>query len=391
MATTEILNSDPVLAEHAQAIRRLYTRVVSDVAEIGRHLNAVKRLVGHGNWLPWLKREFGWSADTAERFVRVHEFVEGLSDSASVRNFVLTLPVSSVYLLAGLNTPQEARDAVIARAEAGEVLPVAEVKRVVENAKGRTRATIHRRMKLGDDVVDKLKGTSLDNAREMDELVRLNSGAAEGGHTGIVKQLVAAAASGKAVSAVVYTKSGAAFRRDDIGPDSSGEIARRDARIEELQNQNRLQQLKIAGLEREIQEAKATAVPAGEADEVSVTKSDPVTKLPPKPEEWDVADALKVWFESTTEDDREEFARKLCDGDLHDLLVTACGRTFYGIDYADWLYSVGFFEDTRYVRLPDGVKLNELDEWLRSRYGKGLDEDDESKWDDRRPAPEIAP
>lgn len=35
-----------------------------------------------------------------------------------------------------------------------------------------------------------------------------------------------------------------------------------------------------------------------------------------------------------------------------------------------------FFEDTRYVRLPKGVNQYELDEWLRSKYGKGLDEDD---------------
>jgi hypothetical protein len=41
--------------------------------------------------------------------------------------------------------------------------------------------------------------------------------------------------------------------------------------------------------------------------------------------------------------------------------------------YADWLYSVGFFDDTRYVRLPEGVNLYKLDEWLRSQYGKGLD------------------
>ena len=34
---------------------------------------------------------------------------------------------------------------------------------------------------------------------------------------------------------------------------------------------------------------------------------------------------------------------------------------------------MGFFEDTRYVRLPEGVNQYELDKWLRSQYGKGLD------------------
>ncbi len=85
-----------VLAEHAAAIRALRSRIASDVAEIGCRLVKVKSIVGYGNWLPWIDKEFGWSEDTAERFIRVHEFIEGLSDSATVRNLILTLPVSSV-------------------------------------------------------------------------------------------------------------------------------------------------------------------------------------------------------------------------------------------------------------------------------------------------------
>ena len=78
----------------------------------------------------------------------------------------------------------------------------------------------------------------LDNAREKDELIRLNRGAPEGGHTPEVKRLVAAAKAGKAVSAVAYTKSGAAFRREDIGPDSRGECERLRVCNEELKNKN---------------------------------------------------------------------------------------------------------------------------------------------------------
>jgi hypothetical protein len=47
---------------------------------------------------------------------------------------------------------------------------------------------MHRAAKLGDDVVAKLKGTTLDNAREMDALVMLNRGAPEGEHTETVKR-----------------------------------------------------------------------------------------------------------------------------------------------------------------------------------------------------------
>ena len=80
-------------------------------------------------------------------------------------------------------------------------------KQPAKRPRNHTRANLYRSMKLGADAVEKLKGTSLDRAREMDELVILNRGAPEGGHTEAVKQLVAAAA-GKAVSAVAYTKSG---------------------------------------------------------------------------------------------------------------------------------------------------------------------------------------
>jgi hypothetical protein len=87
--------------------------------------------------------------------------------------------------------------------------------------RNQVRADIYRRMKLGDETFDKLKGTSLDSAAEKDELIRLNCGAPEGGHTEPVKQLVDAAVAGKSVSAVEYTKSGAAYRREGI-PDTKG-------------------------------------------------------------------------------------------------------------------------------------------------------------------------
>jgi hypothetical protein len=114
------------LAEHATAIRARGKRVVGDIIEIGRLLTECKKIAGHGGWLPWLEREFGWSDKTAERFMAVHRLgmkFDNLSD--------LEVPVSSLYFLTAPSTPDEARTEVIARAEAGEKLPVEEVKRVV--------------------------------------------------------------------------------------------------------------------------------------------------------------------------------------------------------------------------------------------------------------------
>jgi len=127
--TKRIPSDNRILAKHAAAIRRLGKRVVADVIEIGRLLTECKRICGHGNWLPWLDREFGWTDDTALNFSRVYE----LSKSRNFRD--LSLPLSGLYLLAAPSTPQEARDEIIERAQAGETIPVAEAKRIIEHAK----------------------------------------------------------------------------------------------------------------------------------------------------------------------------------------------------------------------------------------------------------------
>ena len=126
-----ILSDNRILTKHAAAIRRLGKRVIADVIEIGRLLTECKHICGHGNWLPWLDREFGWADDTALNFMRVYE----LSKSRKFRD--LSLPLSGLYLLAAPSTPKEARDEIIERAQAGETVPVAEVKRTIERTKGR--------------------------------------------------------------------------------------------------------------------------------------------------------------------------------------------------------------------------------------------------------------
>jgi hypothetical protein len=64
------IGDDVILAEHARMIRLHGGRIISDVVEIGRRLVISKDICGHGNWLPWLEREFGWSDSTALKYMQ---------------------------------------------------------------------------------------------------------------------------------------------------------------------------------------------------------------------------------------------------------------------------------------------------------------------------------
>ena len=95
--------ADIVLAEHAAVIRALGKRVVGDIIEIGRRLAECKNRLGHGNWLPWIDQEFGWSEDTAENYMRVAD-----DKFRTIRN--LELPLKGLYMLTAPSTPDEARE-----------------------------------------------------------------------------------------------------------------------------------------------------------------------------------------------------------------------------------------------------------------------------------------
>jgi hypothetical protein len=102
--------------------------VVQGVIEIGRRLTDAKAPCGHGNWLPWLEREFGWSDSTALRYMQAHQ-------SATDKSVTVTdLSLKSLYLLAAPSTPEAARDEVIERSEAGEHLTSAQIKETVDKA-----------------------------------------------------------------------------------------------------------------------------------------------------------------------------------------------------------------------------------------------------------------
>jgi len=122
-----------ILAHHVAEIRRLGRLMIADAIKIGEHLHACKGIVGHGNWTPWVKEEFGWSEQAALNFIRVYEMAKTKS-----KNFVdLDLPLSAMYLLAAPSTPPGAVDEVIDRAERREVVKFNDVRKTIERHKGK--------------------------------------------------------------------------------------------------------------------------------------------------------------------------------------------------------------------------------------------------------------
>jgi hypothetical protein len=122
---------DPELAKHAEVIRTLSKRAITDIIEIGRQLTLAKELVGHGNWAGWLEKEFDWSEGTALNFMRVYQ----LAEDRKSKNFMdLRIAPSALYALARPNTSDEVRNEIIERAEAGEFITNKDVQAALQPA-----------------------------------------------------------------------------------------------------------------------------------------------------------------------------------------------------------------------------------------------------------------
>jgi hypothetical protein len=123
------------LTEHVAEIHRLRKRGTRDVIKIGGHLIACQKIVGHGNFLPWVECEFGWSEDTAERFIRLYKLSCQIPQIAEY-----DIAPSGLYLLAAPSTPKTVLQQVIERAEAGEKFTHAQIKTMIAEAKAVPKA-----------------------------------------------------------------------------------------------------------------------------------------------------------------------------------------------------------------------------------------------------------
>jgi Protein of unknown function (DUF3102) len=121
----------PVLRRHACEIRKYRDHIRADWTAMGSRLSACRSMISHGSWGPWLAREFQWSETTALNFIRGYEW-KARTKSSNIED--LSLPATAIYMLAAPSTPPEVQDKIIARAEAGEKIKVADVKQEIKAA-----------------------------------------------------------------------------------------------------------------------------------------------------------------------------------------------------------------------------------------------------------------
>ena len=67
--------SAPKLVKITGELHAIFKRGTADVIQIGRLLRSAKKEIGHGEFLPWLEKEFSLSEKSAQRFMAAHKFM----------------------------------------------------------------------------------------------------------------------------------------------------------------------------------------------------------------------------------------------------------------------------------------------------------------------------
>ena len=112
------------LAELVQRIKKNIGHSLEVAVKVGRDLTVAKELVGHGNFLPWLHREFEMSPRTARNYMTLASHFEGKMESFSDLRLA-----TARKLVADQN--EGARKAIFQRVDGGESLTEEEVKKAI--------------------------------------------------------------------------------------------------------------------------------------------------------------------------------------------------------------------------------------------------------------------
>jgi hypothetical protein len=109
--------------ELTKSVKDARRRHLAVIVEIGGALRRAKELLGHGNFVPWLKAEFRWSERTARNYMSLAAHFQG-----KTANFA-DLDLGTAREL--IDAPPEVSEPTMRRAEAGETISQEEVKAAV--------------------------------------------------------------------------------------------------------------------------------------------------------------------------------------------------------------------------------------------------------------------
>ena len=109
--------------ELTKSVKDARGRHLAVIVEIGGALRRAKELLGHGNFLPWLKAEVRWSERTARNYMSLAAHFQG-----KTANFA-DLDLGTAREL--IDSPAEVSEPIMRRAEAGETISQEEVKAAV--------------------------------------------------------------------------------------------------------------------------------------------------------------------------------------------------------------------------------------------------------------------
>jgi len=120
------------LAHLAQDTRFRMKRSTEDLIQIGTNLIEAKKLCEHGEWLPWLEREFtdeyALTHRSAQHYMNV---AQKFGDKCETVSY-LPIAATALYMLSVTSVPDEAREEAITRAAAGETISKKKANQIIK-------------------------------------------------------------------------------------------------------------------------------------------------------------------------------------------------------------------------------------------------------------------
>ncbi|MEO1590893.1 MAG: DUF3102 domain-containing protein [Cyanobacteria bacterium J06632_22] len=130
-----------IIQQRTGEIRERLRRSAQDIWEVGQKLSDVRSRLKYGQFLTWLKVEFGWSQRTAYNFIKVYEtFGDRFANLAKV-----DIATSLLYQLASPSVPDDLREQVIEAAKKGKKITAKELRSTIKQRKQLKSAAIEER------------------------------------------------------------------------------------------------------------------------------------------------------------------------------------------------------------------------------------------------------